>query len=960
MDESQSIQFMINNLESSPESPSTDHPMSGNGLNDPSQSENSDESSRRDQDSEYEQEHEDDVMQEDNSVEPNVDMSSSAHPDIPLDCHDDIPNAQDVINGKYNLNDESCPSYLKYGFDQYEKSLCNFSDPVHLDLELCKENLDLLRPGRVHEMTMDAGSKTLNIIPYEDSGRYMQPYEGGYFYFISDSNGMTLSRHMENVLYFFYMLETYIQQKGVQNFVVPTDKLFLDYSVENHKKVIGVLELFTENVELLSVSGGGNTMQLDEDDEYISRGFGSQTMDYDTFMERVKDSATDNREGRKMFTTKLAYTGAFFDVEGKTKNKLFSMIVITPLKNFNLYDYIIYMFVSPPSDPKLKAMWIEMDALWKHILWYESNFNMERSEDPMQCKTNPGARNGFFSLTNMLTIPYRILKLVHKEFPLATLLRIIGCPHLSFSKYGSVDVPFKKFMNKTMDVQIKVHTQLKMNIQVHNSMKENDQKSMNCEIWGYGGWPLKCEYDSKQETNIFQRFGHFKWPIMMQFEVSKHMGGYVSMEAFLLNLGVVLPLTVTKKLRDFVTYDADAGSDIMIPDAHILKGVLPEDEYTPLKRYEKYYGADQNVDDLKDTKLAKWYIAFKEHIFNRRTNNHGPDRMSIEEAMNQLQMHLYNSMKQHESIARADGYGSKFFKQCMYMLDKYPKSSLGNVSLSTFLEENVKNERLPPKIKHHAFLKHTYSLMLSLHELNADMRLNALNLEIVLETLLSGIHWHVGAHGSSFIPFFQCLMIASGVGHFEYSERDTVSMDWRKPNSCGAGFCQALINKYLEETGKCFMITKDQNKLIVQLWNRNTAGALEGETCVGLLNGTRISGPDSENKYIDYAFTENRQNITPYATLILIGFPRDDNSLTGKIFSTADPSKTGQRELYTKIPITHVHFCMFSTNELPPIGKEMDVAQTLWVVMPCVDPGTEPYMKPSSVGQHFNSAEAQQ
>jgi hypothetical protein len=156
------------------------------------------------------------------------------------------------------------------------------------------------------------------------------------------------------------------------------------------------------------------------------------------------------------------------------------------------------------------------------------------------------------------------------------------------------------------------------------------------------------------------------------------------------------------------------------------------------------------------------------------------------------------------------------------------------------------------------------------------------------------------------------------------------------------------------------MITKDQNKLIVQLWNRNTAGALEGETCVGLLNGTRISGPDSENKYIDYAFTENRQNITPYATLILIGFPRDDNSLTGKIFSTADPSKTGQRELYTKIPITHVHFCMFSTNELPPIGKEMDVAQTLWVVMPCVDPGTEPYMKPSSVGQHFNSAEAQQ
>lgn len=949
MDESETEtqDFFINNIESPrPGSSGVDNPMQGNSTHyRPSRS-----ASASSLDSSDIEDDVADRMQEDGDMGGEA-MSSENAVVRP------VLNPNDAVQKVQVIDDETCPSYLKAGFDAYHVQLRNITDDkLDLDLDLFSENLELLKPGSVHEMTMDAASKTLNIIPYADSCRYMQPYEGGYIYYISECNGMTLTRHMENVLYFYYMLETFIQQKGVQNFVVPTADLYLDYSVEKNKKVIGVLEVLADHVEL----DGDNTMHIDDIEDYTPRVSGSHSLDYDTFMERIKKSTQDNREGRKMFTTKLAFTGAFFDVEGKTKNKLFSMIVITPLKNFNLYDYIIYMFLSPPKDPKMKAMWIEMDALWKHIMWYEANFNLERSDDPMQSRTNPGATNGFFSLTSMLTIPYRIMKSIRKEFPLASSVRIIGCPNLTFTKYDEVDRSFKDFMNRTMDVQNSTYSKLKVDLSAFANTKDSEQQHLKFDITSLGGWPLKFYYDSVLEKKIYQRFGHFNWPLMMHFDVSKHMGENINMEAFLLNLGVIFPLTVTKKLRDFVTFDADSGSDVMIPDAHILKCVLPEDEFTPLKRYEKYYGTDQNVEDLKDTKLAKWFIAFMEHIYNRRTNNHGSDRMSVEEALNQVHMHLYNSMKQHESIARADGYGSKFFKQCMFMLDKYPKSSLGNVSLATFLEENVKNERLPPKIKHHAFLKHTYSLMLSLHELNADMRLNALNLEIVLETLLSGIHWHVGAHGSSFIPFFQCLMIASGVGHFEYSERDTVSMDWRKPNSCGAGFCQAMINKYYAETGKCFMITKDQSKLIVQLWNRNTAGALEGETCVGLLNGTRISGPDSENKYIDYAFTENRQNITPYATLILIGFPRDDNSLTGKIFSTADPSKTGQRELYTKIPITHVHFCMFSTNELPPVGKEMDVAQTLWVVMPCVDPGTEPYMKPSSVGNHFNSAEAQQ
>jgi hypothetical protein len=421
------------------------------------------------------------------------------------------------------------------------------------------------------------------------------------------------------------------------------------------------------------------------------------------------------------------------------------------------------------------------------------------------------------------------------------------------------------------------------------------------------------------------------------------MGENITQEVFVMNMGVPFPLVVSHMMRKFLTYDSRSECGAHVRDEDFLKST---EEATPLKVYVKYYGPEPNTEDLRDTKLLQWFTAFKLHLTKARKSG----TMTVDDACEQLKMHLFNCMRQHENIARTDGYSSKFFKQCMFMMDNLHKTELHDVDLKDYFKQ-LSMSKLPPKLRFHSYIKHSYFLMHNVSELNKDMRLNCLNLELYLETMLSSLHWHVGSHSHSFIPFFQSVMIASGAGHYDMAiEKDVMQMDWRKPNSSGAGMTQAALNRYFEDLGKLFMILEHENKLVWQTWSRNTGGGLESETCVILLDNEIVSTPSVENKYVPFTFTENRKKVTPYEIFILCGVPRDKSSLFSKISSTADPKKTGERLRYEKFVIWFVHFTMIASNEPPPAG---DVPQTLYVVMHCCEPGCPSYKKLVGVDTSF-------
>ena len=65
---------------------------------------------------------------------------------------------------------------------------------------------------------------------------------------------MSVPRHIEDVLYFFYILKTFMEQNGITNFAVPTEKLKLEHNksirTSNSKVVTSIIEQSEEMVVL--------------------------------------------------------------------------------------------------------------------------------------------------------------------------------------------------------------------------------------------------------------------------------------------------------------------------------------------------------------------------------------------------------------------------------------------------------------------------------------------------------------------------------------------------------------------------------------------------------------------------------------------------------------------------------------------------------------------------------------
>ena len=137
----------------------------------------------------------------------------------------------DVANDQYMDEDTDFSDYMKEYVRQTPDALKNKSAPMYSLMFEPKTDYDfLLRLSKRYEVTMDSASKAFRIVSDDDDNRYMKPYEGTPMYFMSLAQSQTIPSHIEDVLYWFYMLKTFIEQNGFTNFVVPTEKLSLQHS----------------------------------------------------------------------------------------------------------------------------------------------------------------------------------------------------------------------------------------------------------------------------------------------------------------------------------------------------------------------------------------------------------------------------------------------------------------------------------------------------------------------------------------------------------------------------------------------------------------------------------------------------------------------------------------------------------------------------------------------------------
>lgn len=844
----------------------------------------------------------------------------------------------DEFRKQLQLDDSSFSPYLQEYTVYTTALLRNVMNPIFLSREQNHDFDFLLKVKEEHQKTMDSASKAFRLIPkvkhddedeHGDHNLYMQPYEGSPYYFVSETNSMSVPRHIEDVLYFFYMLKTFMEQNGITNFAVPTEKLKLEHNksirTSNSKVVTSIIEQSEEMVvENLSESARINSFESVQS----------------IFNARTGQCCSELREEREFFSIKIAFTGAVFESRGQSRQSLFCLGIITPLKNFDLYGYIRHVFLAPPKNPILMDLWKDLCAVWKHIIMYEANYNCGLYDNPMTYENNPGGKLGFFTLTNMLNAPIRIYNVVMRQNPSASKVYILGCPKLSFCEDMMMQ-DYILYMHRNINEITMAYSQLQTNIQAYNTTKPEEQASMKFQLMCCGGWPLKAN-----ARNHFVRFGHFRWPIMLSFEMQKILAEQLKKSGFLMNYGN-LPLSVEKKLRDFCTYDPGAENGGIVPDEHILKSC---EEATPLRVLETYYNFDLNVmEDKKEARLLIWYEAFRQHVCHGR----GQGYMTPMDAISQMNRHIMNCMEQHKCTARINGYGSDIVKQYMFFVDNMEKTSLSDCSLKSFLNIFWR-EKCPVEIRHNVYMRQSYHYLSAFADMNRDMNLNALNLEAFVSILLACSHWLMGAHTNTFIAFAQCVFMAGGVGHLDVTlERDQPQMDWRKQNSTGAGFLHNSMNVNLNELAKLYMQTPEKNKCKVQSFYRSTKVAIEGECCETFMNDQKVGEPSPETKFCNFIWSENRKKITDWETVITTMFPRDGENSDGWSLSTADPFKgSNLRATLKKRHIAHLFICLFCTNEKPDVG---DVPQTIAVVLDMIDPGAEAYEEEGQKQIAFNS-----
>lgn len=841
-----------------------------------------------------------------------------------------------AISQQIQRDDTTCPEHLHKGFMTVNPNLRNVGAyPYQLSLEVFEDEFDLLKLSKEIERTMDSASKSFRLIPRGDDSNYMQPHEGAPICYVERCNSMSVPAHISDVLFFYHSVLNQIKTSGLTGYVIPLTNMSLKKMRNDAKKIVGVFEDIVAS----------NTQ---EQALYTVTDLREGDMDICNVLQERDTAGAEHLLEREPFTIRVAFTGAFYEVDEETKQELFCIAIITPLKAFNLVTYINDFFTTPPKAPGLKENWCQLDLCFKRIQMFEVNNNCGLICDPRAYRNDLGGKGGFYSVLCILNLPLRIAWILRNMRPEnhPVNIRIIGMPKLSFKDNGTMD-QYTKYMHAYINEQVEIHDELERNIKVYYSTQEPEQSELSFDnIRSPGGWPLKaCDFE--RDRFEFQRFGLFPFPLVMSFSYIKFVEK-PSRESFLLNLGQE-PESVMKKKRDFATYDFDVGASSVMPDDNVLTST---ELATPLRILEKYYGPNAKpAEDFKDSKLIKWYELVRLHIQGlRESSDIGPD-----EAFVQVLRHVNSCMEQHVCILKHDSYGSTHFEQCGKMVEKMLDTKLATVSIAANFRF-LKTKSMPKSIRHDTYLSASSAMLQSWVRFNKYACLYATNSEAALEIFLSSLLWHLGSHSHTMTSFFQGCLLVSMCGHLEVQIDKHFFIDWRKPNSSGAGAIQVVLNQMMEELGRVFKIMPDENKVVFINPNRNTMAALENECCVITVN-TGIaevkSRPSPDLKDTPLLMLENRGDYS-LDTLIRFVFPRDAGQRNVAL-TTMDLDKTNDRSVALKLQICFPNVSGFCTNQ----KKGTDEPKSLICVTHVCNPGAPAYFEISDHSGEINRVQCE-
>ena len=630
--------------------------------------------------------------------------------------------------------------------------------------------------------------------------------------------------------------------------------------------------------------------------------------------------------------------------------------------------------------------------LLEHIIIYQASgvLGDDSCQRPKDFFSNTTGRMGIDNICNILLEPFKICKLIEKNYNSPKNISVIGYPIIDWQGNPRTDLDLMNYLNY---ISSRLGHQVSVNTKVSVACKDANKDKKK------GGRRRKADDEEEPEPEPDVAYyippvfgtpvdGTHSWytlfqrclcPIHLRLRRLCDVNVRESFQCWSLNIGALPPLALCL-MRGCLLFDP-SNPETMRLDTILLRELdVPSDLATIRQRFYGVHSKPYAHIAMSGCQLGN-YVDIVKHI--KTSVELGA--MSAGSAVHLLGKAIEYGVSVFKGMAESNMFLSNRVTQAMEIMSKISLSErVGEVNFCRGMKIYQRNLlELPPisaskeevwqaagESEHFPFMLNPYdrarrTLLLCLIDVNRFFRLNSGNMQLMLEIMISMIAHTIGGHNETHQAFGRGIEIAPACGTMREwvnsSNRSKIRV--RKvdnPNSAGKDYTADRVSETFTKLCQKYGVHDSMQGLTVV--RRFTPVAMEGATTLQISKGEIVGTPDRELNMCYLIITESRGDpVAMQNTLIQTVYKRGGAQKNCSI-TTGEDSKDKTRHTVSKIEVSPVMLCTRCGNRKIDSTESEEQMDTIAAVLPLIEAGSTVHEPGVSEGQfadvQTNSSEA--
>ena len=498
----------------------------------------------------------------------------------------------------------------------------------------------------------------------------------------------------------------------------------------------------------------------------------------------------------------MGFTGVEFTVDGAKQHRIFSVVMIRVVRNFDFFGFLREVVFASSKNVMQSKTAEEFKFLWKSILArevYECLGASQNLRDIDLYENDPCGVLGAETVLHPLQTPFKIWNLLLRSLrcdeglPYPEDLRIVGMPRLSFETADPETQGYIRYLQATLrhlqDCFLKERNDI-FTKQAKTKDKEAKEILSSGDLPCPGGWPA-------QVVGADGQVGHFglpAFPIICEFYDLYSSDCTESLEKWLSNIGN----GEFGQLQQSVVRAYKLGHSSGAVVAGRRSGRLATTDVL----YATFYrDCDPLSGIFTEGKLKGYYLSVRDDVEQRRRQGHitPADAFDLKDKYLQARFSFSRACAQHPHTdlaprrrwpnlplafahtharptpqvaeimssrnLRNNAFRSDRLLQCAEIMDKVDWDDVvrGESSVHAFVTRACQS--LPARRRFDPYQRANHAFWHCWWEVNKDLCMHTLNLQFIIEVMISQLLWCFGRN-DSWTYYFHLIMIMSGSGHY--------------------------------------------------------------------------------------------------------------------------------------------------------------------------------------------------